>query len=644
MSGKRHCWGHKFQRGNQKRVKWIQGTDSTASSTSAAVAVATTHGDAHSSADQPYTLRSRKSVANKCGKMRLIHVDKNCELWNFAIQWHSKMKTCSRPRFQPAKEEKRGVVVAQSLRCVNCNFTTPLFKLYEEVHKPGPGRNAAVQNIDLNAAVTSTSIGFKKLRLLLAALDLSPPSESGMHEMSQTVCDQIAELASDDMREKLIHASGPNKKVNISADTRYNTCGIRTSRRTGLLTATQATTLAIETKTGKNYIVSAFTQNKMCQKGALLRGKGDKTATCPGGHVGCTANIDRYESLSEYQSGWEIGHSITEAGVAVEHCTTDGDSRLHKGVTESMQDVNPSHQVKRLADLVHLSQTQIRYAKRKTFSDSMFPGVKKKKDREDCKYVLATDLKNRSSMILKYVSKKYSADTHRMKKEMPSIINAVLQCYSGNCSDCAEKSAGTCPGGDGDNWFVRSHSLRENRISALQPTDADLQTMRDILMVVLGDEAIEKTWGLSTTQANEAANRALSARCPKNVKFSKSLPARVGTGILTWNNGPGVAQRKISQRLGLPRSDGQLTFDATEQKKHMDSKKRTRSPLLRARRLQTDAKTRQHRLDRKRQMQLPSEYSDYRKHQLDETSCADEEPAEKRLRRSVRLEHKYDCL
>ena len=129
MSGKRHCWGHKFQRGNQKRVKWIQGTDSTASSTSAAVAVATTHGDAHSSADQPYTLRSRKSVANKCGKMRLIHVDKNCELWNFAIQWHSKMKTCSRPRFQPAKEEKRGVVVAQSLRCVNCNFTTPLFKL-----------------------------------------------------------------------------------------------------------------------------------------------------------------------------------------------------------------------------------------------------------------------------------------------------------------------------------------------------------------------------------------------------------------------------------------------------------------------------------------------------------------------------------
>ena len=59
----------------------------------------------------------------------------------------------------------------------------------------------------------------------------------------------------------------------------------------------------------------------------------------------------------------------------------------------------------------------------------------------------------------------------------------------------AEKSAGACPGGDGDNWFVRSHSLQEKCISALQPTDSDLQTMWDILMVVLGDEAIEKNLG-----------------------------------------------------------------------------------------------------------------------------------------------------
>ena len=111
------------------------------------------------------------------------------------------------------------------------------------------------------------------------------------------------------------------------------------------------------------------------QKGVLLRSKGDKTATCPGRLVGCTANTDRYKSLSnchlsECQSRQDICNSITEADITVEHCRTEGDSNLHKDVTESMQDVDPSHQVNCLADLVHLSQTQFRSAKRKTFSDS----------------------------------------------------------------------------------------------------------------------------------------------------------------------------------------------------------------------------------------------------------------------------------
>ena len=104
----------------------------------------------------------------------------------FEIEEHIKPDNCSQPKFQLAEEEKKsccGTVIA----CVNCSFVTPLFKLYEEIRKPGRGQSAALQNLELNATVTSTSIGFKKLRFLLDALDLSPPSESGMHQMSQTV-------------------------------------------------------------------------------------------------------------------------------------------------------------------------------------------------------------------------------------------------------------------------------------------------------------------------------------------------------------------------------------------------------------------------------------------------------------------------
>ena len=69
--------------------------------------------------------------------MCVVHVDKNCDTWNFAIEEHLKLDNFSWPKFQPAKAEKRGVVVAQSLPCVNCSFVILLFKLYEEIHKPG---------------------------------------------------------------------------------------------------------------------------------------------------------------------------------------------------------------------------------------------------------------------------------------------------------------------------------------------------------------------------------------------------------------------------------------------------------------------------------------------------------------------------
>ena len=95
-------------------------------------------------------------------------------------------------------------------------------------------------------------------------------------------------------------------------------------------------------------------------------------------------------------------------------------------------------------------------------------------------------------MILKHMIEKFNEDTDQMKHEMPSVINAVLQCYGGDCSHCAEKSAGTCAGGDSDNWFVRSRSLRQNGITALHPSETDIQTMPEILLIVLGDEGIER--------------------------------------------------------------------------------------------------------------------------------------------------------
>ena len=108
-----------FQPGNQTRTEWA--ARPAADTAAAAAGGGSGHGGdgegVDSPADSPYNLRDKKpgdqSQKSALGKMRLVHVNKNWDMWNFAIEEHLKLDNCSRPKFQPAKEEKRGVVVAQ---------------------------------------------------------------------------------------------------------------------------------------------------------------------------------------------------------------------------------------------------------------------------------------------------------------------------------------------------------------------------------------------------------------------------------------------------------------------------------------------------------------------------------------------------
>ena len=106
---------HQFQSGNQKRTEWT--------ARPAAAAAAGGHGGdgdgVDSPADFPYNLHDRKpadqSQNSGLGKMRLVHVDKNCHMWNFATEEHLKLDNYSLPKFLPAEEEKKsccGTVIA----------------------------------------------------------------------------------------------------------------------------------------------------------------------------------------------------------------------------------------------------------------------------------------------------------------------------------------------------------------------------------------------------------------------------------------------------------------------------------------------------------------------------------------------------
>ena len=80
----KRSWRPQLQHGNQTRMEWAAGP-----SPAAAVAVAVAAGDGEgvdSPADFPYDLHNRKpgdkSHKSGLGKMHLVHMDKNCDMWN----------------------------------------------------------------------------------------------------------------------------------------------------------------------------------------------------------------------------------------------------------------------------------------------------------------------------------------------------------------------------------------------------------------------------------------------------------------------------------------------------------------------------------------------------------------------------------
>ena len=107
---------------------------------------------------------------------------------------------------------------------------------------------------------------------------------------------------------------------------------------------------------------------------------------------------------------------------------------------------------------------------------------------------------------------------------------------------------------------------------------------------------------------------------PKNIKYSKSLPGRVGACILQHNQGPGQAQQTILEAAGLK-------VDTYQKKKQraMDQKKkynqaRTIDPKHKARRRETDMNFVKTYKERKSVTKVT-----YKKSMLDVDSSSDED-------------------
>ena len=303
-----------------------------------------------------------------------------------------------------------------------------------------------------------------------------------------------------------------------------------------------------------------------------------------------------------------IASDLAKVNITIAHVTTDGDAKFHKGV----EDVTDTPVV-RLADTTHLAQTQMKHAKSAEWSDHMFPGEKFKGKKTLCSNALANDMKNRSIAVLRQLHVKHQGKLEAIQEAAKKVVPAIIVCYQGDCKHCTSLTT-ACPGGDGgNNWIMKSSILQEHNISCLQMDDNDVELMTNILCLILGKEALDKTKFLTDTQQNEAANRAMSASLPKNNKYSTNLPGRVGCVIDVWNYGPGEAQAMHMKALNLPITPGQGTFLKRQQektiwRKRYKQKDSTKKQMQKRCTLMRSAK----------RNAKPQGKPGYRKHQLDD--------------------------
>ncbi|XP_069109057.1 uncharacterized protein [Argopecten irradians] len=243
--------------------------------------------------------------------------------------------------------------------------------------------------------------------------------------------------------------------IGLAVDGRYNSTTFGSAKKPGL-NASQGISLGIETCTPKKYILGRALHNKLCWTGAWLRGKG-YDVKCPGGHPDCTANIERHDGLSEYAMGKDIGDQLTSQGVLIRYATTDGDGTGAKGLEEAMKALHPMWKVERLADPTHVGRALFRKCNSAKFSESMFPG-RTRQMRAHVQKIFSQDLKARSSLVFKSLMKTHKGDIDTITSLLPSVLDATVSCYAGDCAKCKQHSV-VCSGDDGDNWWLRSMFL-----------------------------------------------------------------------------------------------------------------------------------------------------------------------------------------
>ena len=481
-------------------------------------------------ADSHVETRSQTSQLQE-NKDEYIIINISCleGAWNSSNQQHRVNSPQCLGFLNMQKELQSCLSTSWSLRCDSCTFHSETYRMFKTVPTAARGRKPSSLNRALGVALVKSPIGATVFSEIFLTLGINPGSVQGLTDIinaGSEICTNLCDQNTAAERQKLKHVPD----VAIEGDARYNN---HINGNTPFQAGTQVTWTVCENVSPEKKIIHVVTENKLCTQGARLRTKGEHVS-CPESHPGlCTATMKASESIgSEGRLASQSACVLKKEEIPLKIFTTDCDCEMANAFKEHFPNAEW------LKDSVHFSRSQKKAIKAAKFSDTMFPGTKVNRQRnqrwfaEDVRQRCCAEMTaaiNRSTHM-KDGSLKI-AKTNAFLLQTPQ---AIVDCYQGNCHSCRDSSL-VCSGESSYAWPKHFQSSRSK--NQLNMTDSDKVLLKRLICKRLGPEAVKQTYLNTNTQKTEAVHRAYSKTNPKNITSPRNFAGRIGAAVLNVNLG-----------------------------------------------------------------------------------------------------------
>ena len=515
---------------------------------------------------------------------RLVNMDQLGQLFTKATHDHSAHSAdCVGDFFFPqSQEQPQGICTQVVLACRLCGFKSQKTKLFKEQEHTGPGRKAAIPNIQLANFLSKDAISYDSVMMLFSSIESVSLSATGIQKHVNkagsvwlSVNEKQIQENRNDLKKVLHHRCGPNQNGVYEASAEIDTSYSNPPKgRSMSQPATQCITPLLENDTKKKMVIGISTESQLCGLGPR----------CNRDHSGCGATMSHLQSLSsaENKAAVDLYNENLSEGLALSALTHDGlkGSCHAKGMKKAAQAVGyepPESQFCR----VHLS----RGVRRKGYNIVLSEQANLTDNNQKNKKItasLVTALDKRLTAELCKGCRFFGNNKERFVKFMESVRVNVLFCVSGVHTKC-RKSSLVCSGKPAAG--VYSGLPNNQRVNL---TESDRVTLQELVDYKLAPDRVLAQRMLRHTNRVESFHLRTLKVVPKSKTYARNYKSRVHSAAHNASVGVSNSLLAFNEATGSSLSKGSRAINKLSQ--IMDRKlyisKRQNSPEFVVRRKQ----------------------------------------------------------